>query len=167
MLEKGFGFCQLEDPERTMDVFLHINSFEGQKPDDFSGLPGLPPVGQEVELKLADNTVRPRATWARIVGPALPVDKSKVLFNCLSHVLKSPERFLEGKQQKAGWYKLVDVLATDQTSLCVGPPAASSRDSVFLQRSCGDQQGKYSRAPHELLARPGSLRCGANRRSCR
>ncbi|CAE7326549.1 AVT1, partial [Symbiodinium sp. CCMP2456] len=114
-LEKGFGFCQLEEADRTVDVFIHINSFEGPAPEDFQGMPGSPPVGQEVEIKLGDTSARPgaRACWARVVGPALPIDKANALSSCLSHVLKSAERLLEGKPKKGGWHKLVDILATD------------------------------------------------------
>ncbi|CAE7646097.1 AVT1 [Symbiodinium sp. CCMP2592] len=118
MLDRGFGFCQLEEADRTVDVFIHISSFEGPVPEDFHGMPGSPPVGQEVEIKLGDTSARPRACWARVVGPALPMDKANALSSCLSHVLKSAER-LEGKPKKGGWHKLVDILATDSLRVAV------------------------------------------------
>lgn len=62
---------------------------------------------------MAWRALRPRACWARIVGPALPVEAEKVLCRSLGHatgpqgarslaaeVLKSPERHLE---QRSVW----------------------------------------------------------------
>jgi len=113
MLEKGFGFVQLEDGKETMDVFVHIRHFEGPKPMDFPGLPGSPPVGEEIEFQLENHAARPRALWAKVVGDALPIDKAKVLSASLLHVLKAPDRYLPDKPQKAGWHKVLDVLASE------------------------------------------------------
>eukprot|EP00913_Durusdinium_trenchii_P030193 g28291.t1 len=51
-IEKGFGFIYLEE---NVDVFAHISVFQGPKPEDFSGLPGMPPVGQEVEFTMTEG----------------------------------------------------------------------------------------------------------------
>jgi len=111
LLEKGFGFISPEDID--LDVFVHINAFEGKKPNDFPGLPGLPPVGQEIEFTLQDTAARPRAGWARITGPPLAMDGSKVLCKSLGHVLQRPDRYLESKHLMKGWAKLLHVLQHD------------------------------------------------------
>eukprot|EP00434_Breviolum_minutum_P027507 symbB.v1.2.024324.t1/scaffold2287.1/size83372/2 len=111
LLEKGFGFISPEDID--LDVFVHINAFEGKKPNDFPGLPGLPPVGQEIEFTLQDTAARPRAGWARITGPPLAMDGSKVLCKSLGHVLQRPDRYLENKHLMKGWAKLLHVLQHD------------------------------------------------------
>eukprot|EP00435_Cladocopium_sp_Y103_P001242 s639_g1.t1 len=111
LLEKGFGFISLEDVE--VDVFVHVSTFEGQKPNDFPGLPGLPPVGQEVEFTVSEGHARPRAAWARITGPALPMDGSKVLCKSLGYVLQRPERYLDFRYLVKGWATLLHVLQHD------------------------------------------------------
>ena len=96
-----------------MDVFLHINVVKAIWPDDFPGLPA-------VEFKLGENTVRLWATWARVVGPALPMDKVKVPASSLSSVLKRPaEQIRESNPNKAGWLRLLDVLGMDQLQASV------------------------------------------------
>lgn len=111
LLEKGFGFISLEDIE--LDVFVHVSTFEGQKPNDFPGLPGLPPVGQEVEFTVSEGHARPRAAWARITGPALPMDGGKVLCKSLGYVLQRPERYLDFRHLVKGWATLLHVLQHD------------------------------------------------------
>eukprot|EP00931_Biecheleriopsis_adriatica_P061885 TRINITY_DN37236_c0_g1_i2.p1 TRINITY_DN37236_c0_g1~~TRINITY_DN37236_c0_g1_i2.p1 ORF type:complete len:744 (+),score=170.46 TRINITY_DN37236_c0_g1_i2:52-2283(+) len=130
--QKGFGFIHMEEANETIDVFVHASQFQGQIPDDFQGYPGMPAIGQEVEFCLA-STGKNKASWARIVGQALPIDPKRCFSHALSSILRQPEKHLDDVSRD-GWAPVARILKCEAMRQSIEAVSPGSLEEVLAGR---------------------------------